>query len=47
MANQSKEEKMASKSRNKGLTLHPLSVNQIASAMLATPPIKKKKRAKN
>jgi hypothetical protein len=32
------------KSRNKGLTLHPLSVNQIASAMLATPPIKKKKR---
>jgi hypothetical protein len=38
----------AKKHRNKGLTLHPLSVNQIASAMLATPPIRKKKKsAKN
>ena len=39
---------MSKKPRKKGLTLHPLSVNQIATAMLATPPMgKKKRRAKN
>jgi hypothetical protein len=33
---------MPKQSRNKGLTIDPLSVNQIAGAMLSTPPIKKK-----
>jgi hypothetical protein len=34
------------KPRNKAISLHPLTVGQIASAMLATPPMKKKKPVK-
>jgi hypothetical protein len=33
--------------RNKGLSLHPMKVNDALRVMLNTPPMKKRKRAKS
>ena len=38
---------MAAKKRNKGLTLHPMKVNDALRVMLNTQLMKKKARAKN
>jgi hypothetical protein len=35
------------KPRNKGLSLHPMKVNDALRVMLNTPPMKKKKRSKS
>jgi hypothetical protein len=35
------------KQRNKGITLHPMKVNDALRVMLNTPPMKKRKRAKS
>jgi hypothetical protein len=37
----------AKKPRNKGLTLHPMKVDDALRVMLNTPPMPKKKRAKS